>query len=133
MAVKVPDGHITEQGVRNRLIALEKQLASRSFSRTPDIYLLTYDSYVENEIMLHYGIDNSEQESYLVDHGFTIYRGTYSIGPASKVSMAALFRLAPGGDLTKVLSGDSVAVRALNENGYTTYFVASPYFFASAS
>jgi hypothetical protein len=107
---------------------LEEQLSSRAFVRTPNIYLLTYDSYVHNETMLRYGIDNSEQESHLNDHGFTIYEETTSTGWHSLLSMSALLGLEPSfEDPTRVTSGDSFVVRTLEANGYATYFVGIPY------
>ena len=49
--------------------------AGKTAQKTPSVYLMTYDSYVENETMLKYGIDNSEQEKHLQALGFKIYRG----------------------------------------------------------
>jgi hypothetical protein len=59
----------------------------------PDIYLLTYDSYVGNETMLQYGIDNSEQEKYLNKNGFKLYPNTYSIAGATISTMTRVLDL----------------------------------------
>ena len=87
---------------------------------TPDIFLLTYDAYVENETMLQYGIDNAEQESYLVDQGFRLYKGTYSVGGSTKISMGHV--LSPGSHGGAV-SGDGQVQVTLKQNGYETYAV----------
>ena len=44
---------------------VERLTKGRQPEKTPDIFLLTYDSYVENATMLRYGVDNSEQEDFL--------------------------------------------------------------------
>ena len=41
--------------------------------------MLTYDSYVGQETMQQYGIDNRSQEEYLLQRGFKIYPQNYSI------------------------------------------------------
>ena len=46
----------------NKLLQLVDNQISLNY---PNIYLLVYDSYVVNETMLSYGIDNSEQENYI--------------------------------------------------------------------
>jgi len=64
-------------------------LANNSTASTrPDIYLLTYDSYVNNETMLGYGIDNSKQEEYLKSLGFKLYPSTYSLAGSSIATMS---------------------------------------------
>lgn len=59
-----------------------------TLKNTPDIYFLIYESYSNRETMDFYGFDNSNQTEYLRDKGFKIYDGTYTIGPATLVSMA---------------------------------------------
>ncbi len=54
-------------------------VGAREPVKTPGIYLLIYDAYVENETMLGYGIDNLDQQQYLEELGFKIYPDTYSI------------------------------------------------------
>lgn len=75
------------------LYALTK---GKTIKRKPDIFLLTYDAYVENETMLQYGIDNSFQENYLTQNGFYIYRGTYSIGFLTQSSMCSVLNVKGG-------------------------------------
>lgn len=61
----------------------------------PDIYLLIYDSYPNEETLKSYGINNSKQTEDLLNKGFAIYDGTYSIGAASLISMAPLLNIKP--------------------------------------
>ena len=55
---------------------LTESILGREPEDTPNIYFLVYDSYVPNETMMNYGIDNSAQEGYLVERGFTLYPHT---------------------------------------------------------
>ena len=102
--------------------------ASREIKRTPDIFLMTYDSYVENETMLQYGIDNSDQEAFLESAGFQIYRGTYSIAGATMASMGRV--LGPTTAPRRAASGHSAMFDVLKHAGYRTHgvFQGSGYF-----
>lgn len=93
----------------------------KEMKHKPDIFLLTYDAYVENETMLQYGIDNSEQEKFLEDNGFIIYRGTYSIGAATISTMDRVLdvSLKPAYS-RKGVSGDGAVQNILKERGYKT-------------
>ena len=55
------------------------------------IVVLVYDGYPQNETLKHYGIDNSDQTNFLINNGFVIFNGTYSIGSYSLGTMARLF------------------------------------------
>ena len=68
--------------------------------------MLTYDAYVGNETMLQYGIDNSEQESYLKNLGFKIYNGTYSISNNSLLTMGSVLDVSKKSKLRFVTSGN---------------------------
>lgn len=97
-------------------------------ARTPDIFLLTYDAYVENETMLQYGIDNSEQEEWLENHGFHIYRGTYSVSASTLNTMGLLL----GNQQNPALgvAGESPLFRQLKHAGYQTHGIFNKgYFF----
>ena len=48
---------------------LIQMVGAREPVKTPGIYLLIYDAYVENETMLGYGIDNLDQQLYLEELG----------------------------------------------------------------
>ena len=111
---------------------------------TPNIYLLVYDSYVINEVMLGYGIDNQLQEQYLQKSGFTFYPHTYSLEASTFLSMGAVFdvslvvagkseverRAIYGADKRRSISGDGVVQNLLKKFGYkTTGVFANDHFF----
>jgi hypothetical protein len=105
-----------------------KRLASgKEILHRPDIFLLTYDSYVENKTMLQYGIDNSAQESYLESKGFKLYPGTYSIARASVPSMGGVLG---SGNPKQAVAGNSPVLKLLQQAGYRTHGVFTRgYFF----
>ncbi len=113
----------------NRLLSL---VANRIPSSTPNIYFLVYDSYVCNETMLSYGFDNSDQEDYLQNQGFTLYPHTYSVGFNSIDSMNAVLNVSidQSGDDRSGVSGDGIVQNILSGLGYDTYGVfTSDYYF----
>jgi len=95
---------------------------NRSMARTPDIFLLTYDSYVENETMLQYGIDNSAQEEYLSSRGFHLYKGVYSVSADSLGSMDRMLdvnlEVKPS---RRAVSGNGNVHVILEKRGYATF------------
>ncbi len=107
------------------------ELVSVTPQATPDIFLLTYDSYVENETMLQYGIDNSPQESWLVENGFTLYPGTYSVAAGSIASMGrVLGGREPITLLRAATAGNSPFFKQLKLAGYDSYGIfTTDYFF----
>jgi hypothetical protein len=90
--------------------------------RSPNIYLLIYDSYVCNETMLAYGIDNSEQENYLRRNSFVVYPKTYSTGSATLETMRVVFQLSPeySGESRSGVSGNGLVHKVLKDLGYKT-------------
>ncbi len=90
---------------------------------TPNIYLLVYDSYVPNETMLAYGIDNSSQEDYLSEQGFKLYPHTYSVGSATIESMSRVLNASTEyyGNPRRGVSGDGIVQNILKGLGYKTY------------
>ncbi|SFG78493.1 YidC/Oxa1 family membrane protein insertase [Neptunomonas qingdaonensis] len=103
------------------------------FQKKNSIYLLTYDSYVINETMLQYGIDNSHQEKYLKGMGFTIYPNTYSIEAASITTMGSVLDIkyeTSFSDLKESTRGNAFVLDVLHYNNYKTagYF-NNDYFF----
>ncbi len=90
--------------------------------RTPSIYLLVYDSYVNNETLIQYGIDNQVQENFLHEQGFILYPHTYSIGGNTLDSMSSVLNIAS--DIhskdRKAVSGDGIVHRILKQYGYET-------------
>jgi len=89
---------------------------------TPNIYMLVYESYVPNETMLGYGIDNSQQEDYLSGQGFKIYPNIYSVGSPTIPSMSRVFNASPSfyGYPRRGISGDGVVHNVLKKIGYKT-------------
>ncbi|HET9906577.1 MAG TPA: hypothetical protein VFQ23_08045 [Anaerolineales bacterium] len=107
-------------------------VAERMPAMTPNIYLLIYDSYVPNETMLAYGIDNGAQESYLSQQGFELYPHTYSINASSVETMSRVLNASTEyyGDLRRAVSGDGITHTILKEAGYKTYgLFSSDYMF----
>ncbi len=90
---------------------------------TPNIYLLVYDSYVANETMLGYGLENSAQEDFLRTQGFTLYPRTYSVGATTLTSMSKVLEVADvsAKNWRKEVSGDGVVQNLLKSLGYQTY------------
>lgn len=121
----------TEAGKKadNALVSL---VGSRKPNNTPSIYLLVYDSYVVNETMLAYGIDNQAQEQFLEELNFLVYPHTYSIGSYSVLSMSAVLNtsIESYGNERSGVSGNGVIIELLKRFGYTTYGIfSSDHFF----
>ncbi len=97
---------------------------------TPSIYLLIYDSYVINETMLSYGIDNLDQQQYLEGLDFKIYPHTYSLWPNTLGSMSRVFNNSTSyyGVRRRAISGDGVVQNLLKKFGYKTYGVFNAYY-----
>lgn len=90
--------------------------------RKPDIYLLTYDSYSNEETMIAYGWDNSDQMEYLLNQDFAIYDGTYSTGLYSLSSIGKIFSPEPEfynlKSLRTIVAGNSAGFKELEKQGY---------------
>jgi hypothetical protein len=113
----------------NRLLSL---IEGRRPDFTPNIYLLVYDAYVTNETMLSYGIDNSSQEEYLMELGFTLYPHTYSVDTYSTGTMSRVLNASIDfyGNKRRGVSGDGIIQNTLSSFGYKTYgLFTSNYFF----
>lgn len=113
----------------NPLIML---IDSREPAAKPSIYLLIYDSYVVNETMIEYGIDNQEQQQYLRELDFNIYPDVYSLGTNTLDSMSRVFNNSMNyyGNKRRGISGDGVVQNLLKEFGYKTYGVFSSDYYA---
>lgn len=94
-------------------------IEGKEMDTKPDIFLLVYESYVENETMLYYGIDNSEQEEYLIRNGFYLYKGTYSIAAETLTSMERVLNLSIPTSNAGV-AGDGSVQNILRKNTYET-------------
>jgi hypothetical protein len=119
-------------------LVADVEFESVVFKNRPDIFLLTYDAYVENETMNLYGIDNHGQEQHLEALGFKIYRGAYSTRRDSLRSMSTMMQgsdidpqLESVDQLKKSVTGFNTVLDVLNNNDYATYNVTQPYFFPS--
>lgn len=100
--------------------------------RKPHIYLLIYDSYVANETLKQYGLDNQVQEDYLASLGFHLYPHAYSLGADSVRSMNRLLDATVSfhGHRNRGVAGDGVVHRLLKKMGYETHGVFyTDYFF----
>jgi hypothetical protein len=96
------------------------------FTKKPNIYFLVYDSYVDEKMMLKYGIDNSRQMQYLQSLGFKFYPESYSAFPATLGSISRILDM--NSFTTKPLAGNNLVNTILQKNGYTTNLVVWPYF-----
>ncbi|HPR59263.1 MAG TPA: hypothetical protein PK915_12935 [Bacteroidales bacterium] len=104
----------------NKLVEL---VGNRKPSLTPNIYLLIYDAYAQNETMLSYGIDNSLQEEFLKEKGFKFYPNTYSIAADSIRTMSRVLNASAEyyGNIRRAASGDGVVQNLLKGFGYKTF------------
>lgn len=126
---KIMPASIDQEIKDNKLVEL---VGSRKPLSTPNIYLLVYDSYVINETMLEYGIDNSAQEEYLEALGFKLYPHTYSVDAASIGTMSRTLHASTEyyGDSRRGVSGDGIVQNLLKSFGYETYGIfKGDYFF----
>lgn len=101
------------------------------FVKFNSVYLLIYDSYVSNEVMQQYGIDNSQQERFLIENGFRLYPSTYSIATQSHSTMGRLLDIKSSeSDLWKNVAGDAFVFEQFKLNGYqTSGYFPNTYFF----
>lgn len=104
-------------------------LPVHAMKKKPDVYLLTYDAYVGQETMLQYGVDNLEQEQFLVNNGFKIYPKTYSIGSSSLVSMSRVLEMSDKLYKPAVSStaGHALVTDIFKKEGYKTHGILTPY------
>ncbi len=112
----------------NKLVEL---VGSKKPLSTPNIYLLIYDSYVINETMLKYGINNSAQEKSLETLAFKLYPYTYSIGADSASTMSRTLNasIKHYGGARRATSGDGITQNLLESFGYETYGIFSSYYY----
>lgn len=103
--------------------------AGKTPVNTPDVFLLVYESYSNQETMDFYGYDNSEQIDYLLDQGFAIYDGIYTVGPTSLESMARVLDPEIIGhdtsELREVIAINAGSLKLFNNLEYTTQTAGS--------
>jgi len=110
---------------------LEQIFYNKKFKNKPNIYLLTYDAYVSNEVMGLYNINNSKQEQFLKERGFTFYPKTYTVSTQSVFSIGRMLDLKKGNE-HKAVAGESFTSKILKKNGYKTFGIFKDrYFFNS--
>jgi hypothetical protein len=100
---------------------LYEMVTGREPAYRPDIFLLVYESYVENETMLQYGIDNSGQEEFLINNGFHIYRGNWTVGADTLTSMDSILNVSKSAGTRTGTSGNGAVQNILEGAGYKTY------------
>ncbi len=110
----------------------------KNFENKYSIVVLSYDGYPQNETLSLYGVDNSSHINYLIENGFSVHNGTYSIGSYTLGTMSRFFegtslQVDPdgGGNNSRYITGGhSSFVKALSNNGYFTVgiFPSSYYF-----
>lgn len=106
----------------DRFDKLQAKIDAESFKRTPNIYLLVYESYANNQTMAHYGIDNRQQIDWLGEKGFVHYPGAYSISRDSLGSISRLFAMNSKLDKSprRYTAGDNPVIDIFERNGYTS-------------
>lgn len=121
-----------EQSFRADVHPVLELVSERKPAVERNIYLLVYDSYVVEETMESYGIDNRSQEKFLSDAGFVIYPHTYTVGDDTVASMSRVLNASTKfyGKNRRGVSGDGIVQNALKNLGYETYGVfTSDYMF----
>jgi len=126
----LPQRTVTEK--RDQLLTLENNNLYSVVNRripefTPDVYLLVYESYVPNETLLAYGINNQIQEDYLRRNDFKIYPNIYSVGSPTINSLSRLFNVSIDylGDERRGIAGDGVVQNLFKNLGYKTYGIVT--------
>lgn len=111
---------------------LFQAVTAKTPRRTPNIYLLVYDSYPAAEALAAYGLDNQAQEEFLKETGFILYPQVYSVAAHTLSSISFMLNSAPEyyGSEQRAGAGKGIVQKILKNYGYTTYGIfASDYFF----
>lgn len=122
--------HDNQNSVRTQTNAPHDERVNRitEFKHKPNIYLLIYDSYVHNAQLKEYGLDNTQQEKFLEENGFVIYRNTYTGSvPNSLSSMSGVLDVAFSTE--KRIPEHNLVNRVLKREGYNTDLVLGAYFY----
>ncbi len=115
----------------NQKTDLYNHLSSLEIKRSPNIYYLLYDTYINENLMKFYDIDNSEQMNYLRDKNFQVSENVYSIGKSTLPSIAPLLEVASVDFATQrrnIILGNSTVDNLLQKNGYETHYIVGEYF-----
>ena len=125
-------GRATDEALPQVAPAWAAEVASEPWKSSPNVYFLVYESYANEETLNSYGIDNSRQMSHLLELGFTIYDGTYSLGAASLESISRVLDVSPevSGTGRHTTAGNSLVRDIFDSQGYSTHGIfSSDYFF----
>ncbi len=97
------------------------------------VLLLVYDGYPPEETLNMMGIDISNQTDYLINEGFTIYDGIYSMG---SFSLGTMSRFLEGSEqeysednMRKITGGNSSFAKTLDQYGYETAGIFTSVFY----
>lgn len=130
--VKILNDQTENAGTEEAIPKIYSQVDGKKIQSHPDIFLLVYESYSDQETMLHYGFDNSAQISFLKEQGFTIYPGTYSTGSMSLHAMARVLHVTnqiQEAVLARHTAGANAVCDILKSVGYKTMGIfATDYF-----
>ena len=99
-------------------------ISNSSIKTKYDIIFMVYESYVNEETMNHYGIDNSEQISFLKEKNFKIYEKNYSIGADTYDSLSRTLNLSSDlGDTRSknYTAGSNFLTDTLSKAGYKNF------------
>lgn len=106
---------------------IAKNVEGMEVQRTPDIFILIYDAYSNQETISTFGFDNSDQMNYLLDNGFAIYDGSYSVGAYSLSGIGHLLNPEEvpenSTEFRRLNAGDASMVQEVDKLGYYTEFV----------
>lgn len=103
---------------------ISQAIANSSIKTKYDIIFLVYESYVNEETMNYYGIDNSEQIQFLKKNNFKIYDKNYTIGATTYSSLSKTLNISrdTGNTRTKnYTAGSSFLTDTLSKAGYKTF------------
>ena len=101
---------------------IESLFIGKTPTYTPDIYLLIYDAYGNEEMLDFYGIESKEIFSFLLEQDFTVYDGIYTVGPISLESMSHVLNMKKTSwstNLRKVVAEEALGLVALKEAGFS--------------
>lgn len=122
----VSEAPIHEDIAQSRIL---EYTSGRKLVNSPDVFFLVYESYSNQETMDLYGYDNSEQSDYLLENGFAIYDGTYSLGPSSMESIARVLEPdyieSEERELREVIASDAGSLKLFNNLDYVTHMAIS--------
>jgi hypothetical protein len=98
-----------------------------------NVNILVYESYANQEMLDHYGFDNSKQIKFLQENNFIVYNGIYSNAAQSIGSTSRILNIK--GNLSKhgryYTSGNAFGLNIFKANGYKTFgLFTSPFFFS---